>query len=306
MDCKPKYPTPSSINGLVCPPNTSTSFLRFINKSLGIQLGSNVLGSMDLNSFYMSIDTYTQSSIILDYDSKPVRINPPRINLGERREMVRLSLDNEINTWNISQANFSIKLPNSVPEELFSIDMFPIPPGSPVQPLNTTYIINSIYNWLTDAKNLLFSTVLNKNIEVKRDDDELTFEFLVLGETVNYTLDITYIENGSPISQPETITIRPDIIRGHIRYPNGAYKSIFILSTYQDLNNNFIEWVWDEDVRKVEGDLDSQELGWRKMGPLFALSGANDMTCDDKNMIEPIWVRNKYNCKTFLNILVTS
>lgn len=307
MNCDKKAYEAPNIPGLICDSNiVDTSFIRFLSKYVGIQNGSDFNGIIDMSSFYIGMENYSQSTIELKYNSAPLKIHPPQIKKGERREKVELKIDNEVNNWNIIQATFQIKLPNNLSTESFYFDIFPIPTSSPVEEIdNITHIKESIYNWLTDNTSSTYSETLNKYLIAKYENNKLTIECTEEGENIYYSLDISYILPDSPTQNTQFISIMPEILRTSIRYPMGYYKTLFIFLEFIDDDNNFIEWAWDKDVRELDDGVESNELKWNKMGKIFMLSGADDQNPDDMNMIEPIWVKNEHNCKTKLSILST-
>lgn len=294
--CNEKDLVAGKIRGLVCPPSATSKFLRFIGRNLlGISMGSNVLASLDLSKFFVSAETYSQNTIILRQNDKPIKIHPPTLNLGERRQIARFIFSDEMNiNYDITRAIFTISVENG--SESYIEIPFPKPTSSPIELGNNEYIIEFIKNWIE-------TTSLNDLYVVETSENILEIKTLTKGLKVDFTLDINYTIIGETATDIIEEVIEPIIIRNHIRYPSGSYKTIFMIMNFWEDTNQFIEWAWDSDILEHGNNPNAFGVTWHKAGKIMSLSGANDFSCDDRNMIEPIWVRNLENCRVDINVL---
>lgn len=258
---------------LKCPPDLSTLMLRFIDrKSLGVVKGNQDLFSFDLSNFFLPISNYSKQTICLNKGDIKLLDTGLGKDMGERRKIISFDLPN-INYYNEYKISFFDEFGNLIGSELSG-------EFSNLSELETSLL-----------EEISFDEEIKNKIELyKIENDTIYFRGKKPGKTfsVDFLIHDEYYY--------DIIELIGNTIQAPIRYPNGAYKFVFLFIEFcQDCNvpSNEQKIYWTQD----------DNLDWKPVGPILFLTGAEDLEEEDMNKIQSFWIKNEGNCEVKINVI---
>lgn len=263
---------------LSCPPDLSQLLFRFIErKRLGVVKGRDDLASFDMSQFFIPLNGYSMTQWNL-CEGDSIRVDAgASMDYGKRREIT------EFDTSTFPSAVFGAGATASleVLENSVSIDT--------IGPFAADDFATFIDNLKTEISG---NANISPIIEYNADDSVEVFTLRGKTNGKAYTYNLTLIDPNTPATE----TINGTVTQTALKYPNGAWKVMFLnvifCSDCTSSNELYIEYAYDSDV------IANGESGatWRTLGPMLILTGAEDITETDTNKIETVWIRNTQDC----------
>ena len=262
---------------LSCPPDLSQLIFRFVDKnSIGVVKGIQELAIQNMSKFFLPLNGYMMFTIVLCPNEVKRIETSSLMDFGKRKEIQEFDLTNVFQNFNPGISIFStliIRKNNNIIGEI--IDM----PSD-----NYQMFIDNLKNEIIADENIF------NEIEFYEDLGNSIFRLRSKNSGINYDYELIFTDNNINIS------VDSNIIQTALRYPRGAWKMIFLNNIFcsecKGSNEQYIEWAFDSDV--LNNGIEN--ANWKKMGPMFYLSGAEDVEETDMNKIETIYVKNPQNC----------
>ena len=270
--------------GFGCQPDNNQLIFKLLESGiLGVIKGKDLMSGLDLSDFFMPINNYSTFNIEL-CDSDPVRIESgAAMDYGKRNEIVEFILFSAPFNTTLDQIDFRVSINGT---DFISIEISG-------EDFNTREEYISLLR-----EGISSNEILQPLIEFNEDlQDSFTILTKTPGKSYIYEFDLG-IDDSTPDGGIITQTAK--------KYPNGAYKLIFVLSEYSSCcgsNEYYYEYAYDSDY------IENGESGatWRKSGPLLILNGAEDVEDQDTNKIETLWIRNPHrDCKISIQSILTT
>ena len=263
---------------LSCPPDLSQLLFRFIARNkLGIVKGKDEVAAFDMSQFFIPLNNYMMTSMNLCPDQSKRIEAGTSMDFGERREITEF----DTSTYPAAVFGVGATMKLDVLEDAVIIETLS---GIPADDYATFIAALKLA--------ISASSVLPTILEF--DEDNTTDTFSLRGH--KYGQDFTYDLTLSDIITPAVESIPGSITQTALRYPNGAWKMMFLniifCSDCTDSSQQYVEYAYDSDV------IANGESGatWRRSGPMIFLSGAEDVSETDMNKIETIYIRNTREC----------
>lgn len=275
-----------------CAPDFSQLLFKFIDrKSIGLVKGNIVNSAIDMSNFFIPIESYSMNTIGLCKDETQLIQLGSRKSRGPVREITTIDLSG---IFFIPTSRAKIRLldenDNLISETVTNYD--PINNPNAMFPADDfdMFIANLKSELPNDFKKeytFLSSTSLPNILKMIAVSDGKIYKIEIDVETVG--IITTYTEDDFPISNITKIPV--------FKYPDGAFKVLMLFSNFcQDCitsSENYIEYAYV-----------SSPNVWRKMGPLLLLSGADDATEEDTNLIENIYIKNPHDCGVNIQVII--
>jgi hypothetical protein len=258
---------------LSCPPDLSQLLFRFIErKRLGVVKGRSELAGLDMSQFFLPLNGYFMSTFLVSA-GETLRIeSSSSMDFGKRREITSFDF-----------ADF----PSAVLGAGATVDLVVKENGITLSTL-ANIVSTDFATFITNFKLALGADAILKLLIEYNTSDAVSI-FTVRGKAAGkaYTYELKLNDTIVAIE-----TLAGTVTQSALRYPRGAWKLLFLNILFCNknrlANEQFIEWAYDSDV-VANGESGAT---WRKSGPLYITTGAEDVTETDLNLLETIWLRN--------------
>lgn len=275
--------------GLQCPePLDIRKLIRFVDPGrICITSGSRILGCLCHKGFFQLIKNYFTTAIEIK-PNETTRIELGNVaNYGYRREIQCLDVSKVLISSN-SSPEIKIEGLLGTLEKIKSISF------------KSSENINEFVKNFRDVINN--DDFLKDNFDIT-DVDEDNKKIYIRSKEINTNLIINLLLG--------TETIPTTIIRNAVRYPNGRCMFLFIIVNYDeftkpipDSNQKHLLYAFDDEYK--ENQLETEKINWRTLGKLYVNSSDEDITEDDENLIETIWIKNPLKYAVKLQIMIAS
>ena len=276
--------------GLQCPdPLDIRKLIKFIDPGrIGITLGSRILGCLCHKGFFQLIENYFTTSI---------KINPNETTRIELGNIANYGYRREIQSLDISKVLISS---DSSPELKIQGILGTLEQIRTVSFKSSENVDEFIKNFRDVINNDDF---LRNNFEINNNIDKDDKKIYLRAKETNTNLIIN-LSLG-------TEAIPSSLIRNAVRYPNGRCMFLFIICNYDeftdpipDSNQKHLLYAFDDEYK--ENQIETENINWRTLGKLYANSSDEDITEDDENLIETIWIKNPLKYAVNLQVMIAS